>query len=105
MLQAPPWDAFQVLDWIMSRHVHEYLYVAGGRVGEGRAAAYQHVQTEMQLCPYAGSRHHHAKPMNVSALRQIIPTWEQIITMLSWLSQRYRARYQSEITTHDDLLL
>jgi hypothetical protein len=105
MLQAPPRDAFQLLDWIMSRHVHEYLDVAGRPVGEGRAAAFHQVQTEMQSCPYAGSRHHHAKPMNVSALRQIIPAWEQIITILSWLSQRYRARHQSEIKSYDDVLL
>jgi hypothetical protein len=105
MLQTPPRDTFQLLDWIMSRHVHEYLDVAGRPVGEGRAAAFHHVQTEMQSCPYAGSRHHHAKPMNVSALRQIIPAWEQIITMLSWLSQRYRARNRAEIATYDDVLL
>jgi hypothetical protein len=105
MLQPPARDAFQLLDWIMSRHVHEYLDVAGRPVGEGRAAAFQQVQTEMQSCPYAGSRHHHAKPMNVSALRQIIPAWEQILTLLSWLSQRYRARHQGEVTTYEDLLL
>jgi hypothetical protein len=105
MLQAPPRDAFQVLDWIMSRHVHEYLDVAGRPVGEGRAAAYQHVQTEMQLCPYAGSRHHHAKPMNVSALRNIMPVWGEILTMLSWLGQRYRARHQTDITSYDELSL
>jgi len=79
--------------------------VAGRPVGEGRAAAFQQVQTEMQTCPYAGSRYHHAKPMNVTALRQIMPAWEQIVTMLSWLGQRYRARHQTEITTYDDLSL
>jgi hypothetical protein len=105
MPQAPPRDAFQLLDWIMSRHVHEYLDVAGRPVGEGRAAAFQHVQTEMQLCPYAGSRHHHAKPMNVSALRQIMPVWDQIVTMLSWLGQRYRARHETSITSYDELSL
>ena len=105
MLQAPPRDAFQVLDWIMSRHVHEYLDIAGRPVGEGRAAAFQHVQTEMQSCPYAGGRYHHAKPMNVSALRQIMPAWQQIVTMLSWLSHCYRARHQREITNYDDLSL
>jgi hypothetical protein len=105
MLQDPPRDAFQVLDWIMSRHVHEYLDVAGRPVGEGRAAAFQHVQTEMQSCPYSGSRYHHSKPMNVTALRHIMPVWEQIVTMLSWLSQRYCARYQREITTYEDLSL
>jgi hypothetical protein len=105
MLQAPPRDAFQVLDWIMSRHVQEYLDVAGRPLGEGRAAAFRHAQTEMQSCPYAGRRYHHAKPMNVSALRQITPAWEQIVTMLSWLGQRYRARRQRDITTYDDLAL
>jgi hypothetical protein len=105
MLQAPPRDAFEVLDWIMSRHVHEYLDVAGRPLGEGRAAAFQHVHTEMQPCPYAGGRYHHARPMNVSALRQITPAWEQIVTMLLWLSQRYRARHQTDITNYDDLSL
>jgi hypothetical protein len=105
MVQAPAVDAFQVLDWIMSRHVHEYLDVAGRPVGEGRAVAFQQVQTEMQSCPYPGSRYHHAKPMNVTALRQIMPVWDQIVTMLAWLSQRYRARHKKEITTYDDLSL
>jgi hypothetical protein len=105
MPQAPLRDAFQLLDWIMSRHLHEYLDVAGRPVGEGRAAAFHHVQTDMQSCPYGGSRHHHAKPMNVSALRQILPEWEKIITMLSWLSQRHRARYRSEVRTYEDVLL
>jgi hypothetical protein len=104
-VQAPARDAFQVLDWIMSRHVHEYLDVGGRPVGEGRAAAFKQVQTEMQPCPYAGSRYHHAKPMNVTALRQMMPAWEHIVTMLSWLSQRYRAWRQKEITTYDDLSL
>jgi hypothetical protein len=105
MVQAPAQDAFQVFDWIMSRHVHEYLDVAGRPVGEGRAAAFKQVQTEMQTCPYAGSRYHHTKPMNVTALRQIMPVWEPIVTLLSWLSQRYRAWRQKEITTYDDLSL
>ena len=105
MLPAPPRDAFPVLDWIMSRHVHEYLDVAGRPIGEGRAAAFQHVPTEMQSCPYAGKRFHHEKPMNVSALREILPVWDEIVTMLSWLSKRYQDRYQKEITTFDDLSL
>lgn len=86
----------------MSRHVHEYLDTAGRPVGEGRAAAFQQVQTEMRLCPYSGSRHHHAKPMNATALQQM-PAWQHVLTMLSWLSQRYRAARQIEITTCADL--
>jgi hypothetical protein len=102
MVQAQTRGALQVLDWIMSRHVHEYLDTAGRPVGEGRAAAFQQVQTEMRTCPYAGSRYQHAKPMNVSALQQM-PDWPQVLTMLSWFSQRHRAGRQGEIKTADDL--
>jgi hypothetical protein len=105
MVLAPPRDAFQVLDWITSRQVHEYLDVAGRPLGEGRTAAIRHVRTEMQSCPYAGSRHHHARPMNVSALRNIVPVWDEIVRMLSWLVQRYRDRKKKEITTYEDLAL
>jgi hypothetical protein len=101
-MQAPAQEAFQVLDWIMSRNVHEYFDAAGRPIGEGRAATFQQVQTEMQLCPYAGSRYHHARPMNVTALRQM-PAWQHLLTMLSWLSQRHCIRHHTEITTYDDL--
>src|SRR6516165_2051492 len=89
----------------MSRQVHEYLDVAGRPLGEGRTAAIQHVHTEMQSCPYAGSRHHHTKPMNVSALRNIVPVWDEIVRILAWLVQRYRDRKKKEITTYEDLTL
>jgi len=90
-VRDPAQDAFEVLDWIVSRHVD----VA---VGEGRAEAFQQVPTEMQSCPYAGSRYRHAKPMNLTALQRM-PPWPQVLTMLSWLSQRY----QKEVATYDDL--
>lgn len=105
MLAAPGRGPFQLLDWIMSRHVHECLDVAGRPVGEGRAAAFRHVETRMQTCPYAGGRHQHGKPMNVSALRQILPVWEEIVTLLSWLAQLFRPSRQTEVTTCDDLAL
>jgi hypothetical protein len=105
MSQLPARDALSLLDWIMARHVHEYLDVSGRPVGEGRAAAFQHVPTEMQTCPYSGSRYHHARPMNVSALRNITPVWAQIVAMLSWLSQRYCHRYRTDIKNYDDLSL
>jgi hypothetical protein len=91
-----------VLDWIMCRHVHEYLDVAGRPVGEGRSAAFQNLHTEMRACPYAGSRHHHAKPMNATAL-QLMPPWPDVLTMLAWLSRRYRLRHGTEITNSSDL--
>jgi hypothetical protein len=105
MLRPPARDAFGLLDWIMSRQVHEYRDVAGRPVGEGRAAAFRDVPTEMQSCPYAGSRHHHARPMNVSALRNMLPVWDDTLTMLSWLGRRYRAWSGKEVVTYDDLSL
>jgi hypothetical protein len=101
-MQTQARDGFQVLDWIMSRHVHEYLDVAGRPVGEGRAAVFQDVKTEMRSCPYAGSRYRQAKPMNFTALQQM-PPWPHVLTMLAWLSQRYRARNRTDVTTCDHL--
>jgi hypothetical protein len=44
MAKTPARDAFRVLDCIMSRHVQEYLDVAGPPIGEDRAAAFPQVQ-------------------------------------------------------------
>ena len=101
-MQLPDRDALALLDWIMSRGVHEYLDVAGRPVGEGRSDAFRIVHTELHACPYPGSRNNHVKPMNVTALRQM-PSWPQILTMLHWLSQRYRARKGGKVVTSDDL--
>ena len=40
-------------------------------------------------CPYAGSRHHHANPMNVSALRQTTAHWDEILDALALLQRGY----------------
>ena len=95
-------DCFRVLDWIVSRRVHEFLDVGGRPVGEGRSAAFRQVRTEMRPCPYAGSRYHHANPMNATALQQL-PPGSEIQTMLSWMSQRYRRSHATEIKTSNDL--
>ena len=95
-------DAFSVLDWIVSRRVHAYLDTAGRPVGEGRSSAFQEVQTEMRTCPYPGSRHHHAKPMNASAI-QGMPPWQDLLALMAWLSHRHRQRYGDGVTTSDDL--
>lgn len=95
-------SATDLLHWITSRHVHEYLDTAGRPVGEGRSVAFTQVPTQMQTCPYPGSRHHHAKPMNATALK-MMPPWHEVLHMLKWLSGRCQQRYGSPITTYEDL--
>jgi hypothetical protein len=75
---------------------------AGRPVGEGRSEAFQTVETELRRCPYAGVRQNHAKPMNVTAL-QTMPPWPHVLTMLSWLGQRYSSSQRRGVTTSDDL--
>ena len=91
-----------MLDWIVSRRVHELLDVGGRPVGEGRCAAFRQVRTDMRSCPYAGTRHHHKNPMNATAL-QHLPPGTEIQAMLAWLSRRYRLRHATEIKTSIDL--
>ncbi len=95
-------DAFAVLDWIVSRHVHAYLDTAGRPVGEGRSSVFLEVETEMRVCPYAGSRHQHEKPMNASAIRGMPPRPE-LLAMMTWLSHRHRQRYGVDVTNSNDL--
>jgi hypothetical protein len=47
---------------------------------------------EYKTCPYAGSRHQHANPMNVSALRQTSAHWDPIIDALVQLRIAYAKR-------------
>lgn len=48
---------------------------------------------EYRTCPYTGSRHQHANPMNVSALRQTGAHWDAIIGALARLRELHdRAR-------------
>jgi hypothetical protein len=101
-VQAPVNTAFDALEWIVSRHVHEYLDEVGRPVGEGRSEAFQTVETEMRRCPYAGVRQNHVKPMNATALQRM-PPWPDVLTMLSWLSQRYSSTHGREVATSDDL--
>ena len=95
-------DAFAVLDWIVSRHVHSYLDTAGRPIGEGRSSVIQEVQTEMRACPYPGSRYHHENPMNASAI-QGMPPWPQLLATMTWLSHRHRKRYGTGVTNSNDL--
>ncbi|MBI4853445.1 MAG: hypothetical protein HY819_16750 [Acidobacteria bacterium] len=56
-------------------------------LGENKAPFEFHTDVAMELveCPYAGSRHKHFKPMNVSALKQINNHWEEILNSFTCL--------------------
>ncbi|MFY9226763.1 MAG: hypothetical protein WAQ98_29075 [Blastocatellia bacterium] len=56
-------------------------------LGENKVPFEFHTDEPMELveCPYAGSRHKHFKPMNVSALKQITSHWSEILNGFSCL--------------------
>lgn len=47
---------------------------------------------ELRRCPYAGSRRHHALPMNVSALRQMTRAWDEILATAHLLWRSFGTR-------------
>ncbi len=60
-------------------------------IREGRTPA-EHLRAgdiEYKTCPYAGSRHQHENPMNVSALRQTGAHWDEICDALALLRAAY----------------
>lgn len=48
-------------------------------------------EIELKQCPYPGSRHLHANPMNVSALRQMSAHWDELIDCIGFLREAYRS--------------
>lgn len=46
-------------------------------------------EIEYKTCPYSGSRHQHASPMNVSALRQMSAHWDDILAALAVMRVAY----------------
>lgn len=105
MVMETAWDKRGMFAWLMQRDVHEYFDVDGRPIGEGRSQAFTQVETSFKTCPFAGSRYHHAKPMNVSALQSILPAWQTSLALLAQLSRRYQAFYQQDVQTFYDLAL
>ncbi|HTQ80352.1 MAG TPA: hypothetical protein VMM92_10170, partial [Thermoanaerobaculia bacterium] len=58
---------------------------------EGRASQEMRAIAPLEhaVCPYAGSRYKHEKPMNVSGLRQMSRHWEDVIAGLQYLRSLY----------------
>lgn len=80
------------LPWIV-RMVEEQFHrdTEGRPIREGRTpkALLGPDEIAWSRCPYAGSRHHHANPMNVSALRQTTAHWDEILDALALLQRGY----------------
>lgn len=82
--------------WVV-RLVEERFHrdVEGRPIREGRTPReyLRDGDIEYRTCPYAGSRQLHARPMNVSALRQTSAHWDAILDTLALLQATYvRAR-------------
>ncbi len=78
--------------WIV-RIIEEQFHrdVEGRPLREGRTppAFLRKDDIAWSRCPYSGSRHQHANPMNVSALRQTTAQWDALLDALTLLQQRY----------------
>jgi hypothetical protein len=70
----------------------------GRPLGESKAPAEQlcGVPLELRACPYADSRHNHARPMNVSALKQMLAHWEEVLGGIALLRSLYCAGLKRE---------
>ncbi len=56
---------------------------------------------EYRKCPYSGSRQFHAKPMNVSALRQASTHWDEVTDALAVLRSAYVTARRGAAETPD----
>ncbi len=70
----------------------------GRPLGEGKASPEQRRDVPMDLrpCPYADSRQHHGKPMNVSALKQMLAHWPALLGGIAFLRALYRETARQE---------
>ena len=70
----------------------------GRPLGENKAPPelFHGVPMELRTCPYADSRHNHVRPMNVSALKQMLAHWEDVLGGLALLRSLYCAGAKRE---------
>lgn len=71
---------------------HVAMDAEGRQVGEGNVfpkALRVEVPTEWRACPHAGSRYHHERPMNVSALKSMRAHWRQMMVALLRVREAY----------------
>lgn len=63
----------------------------GRPLGESKLPPEQRPDVPLQQrpCPYAGSRHNHPRPMNVSALRQMSAHWQEALGGIALLRSMY----------------
>lgn len=59
------------------------------------------IHTEFKRCPYPGTRYHHEKPMNVSALRQITDNWPAVMGAIGRIHMECRDRVSGPLTHFD----
>lgn len=81
---------------LVARMIEERFHrdVEGRPIREGRTPAelLRDDDIEYRTCPYAGSRHQHTKPMNVSALRQMGRHWAEVVDTLAALRAAHDAQ-------------
>ena len=90
---ALPHDPRPLFAYVLNHEIRSVLDDDGRPVGEQRAPAlYEATPTELKRCPYPGSRNHHERPMNLSALRQMTQSWPQILVALAGWQRKYAER-------------
>ena len=87
--------------------INDYRDAEGRALGEHRASAIvrEAMPLVLKQCPYAGSRHQHVKPMNVSALKQLTQHWDDTLAGIALVRQHYlRRRSLSAVQQDSDCL-
>src|SRR5258708_7631247 len=70
----------------------------GRPLGEHKAPPEQRcgAPLELRTCPYAGSRQNHLRPMNVSAMKQMLAHWEEALGGIALLRSMHCAEAKQE---------